>query len=248
MVSIGAVGLALDAAFRYFESEVLRVAEVVEMTALIETKNLRKEFVLDGGGRLEAIAGASIAVNDKEFVCLLGPSGCGKSTWLRIVAGLESATAGEVLYKGAPVTGPGKERGMVFQEYSLLPWRTVADNVSLGPEFAGMDAKSRRDIAMDYLARVGLEKFADAKPHELSGGMRQRAAIARALANNPEVLLMDEPFGALDAHTRVLLQRELLRIWEQDRKTVVFVTHSVDEALYLAGQDSRHDGASGARA
>ena len=155
------------------------------MTALIETKNLRKEFVLDGGGRLEAIAGASIAVNDKEFVCLLGPSGCGKSTWLRIVAGLESATAGEVLYKGAPVTGPGKERGMVFQEYSLLPWRTVADNVSLGPEFAGMDAKSRRDIAMDYLARVGLEKFADAKPHELSGGMRQRAAIARALANNP---------------------------------------------------------------
>ena len=204
------------------------------MTALIETKNLHKEFVLDGGGRLEAISDASIAINDKEFVCLLGPSGCGKSTWLRIVAGLESATAGEVLYKGAPVTGPGKERGMVFQEYSLLPWRTVADNVSLGPEFAGMDAKSRRDIAMDYLARVGLEKFADAKPHELSGGMRQRAAIARALANNPEVLLMDEPFGALDAHTRVLLQRELLRIWEQDRKTVVFVTHSVDEALYLA--------------
>ena len=211
MVSIGAVGLALDAAFRYFEGR-----------------------CFDGGGRLEAISDASIAINDKEFVCLLGPSGCGKSTWLRIVAGLESATAGKVLYKGAPVTGPGKERGMVFQEYSLLPWRTVADNVSLGPEFAGMDAKSRRDIAMDYLARVGLEKFADAKPHELSGGMRQRAAIARALANNPEVLLMDEPFGALDAHTRVLLQRELLRIWEQDRKTVVFVTHSVDEALYLA--------------
>lgn len=204
------------------------------MTALIETKNLRKEFVLDGGGRLEAISDASIAINDKEFVCLLGPSGCGKSTWLRIVAGLESATAGEVLYKGAPVTGPGKERGMVFQEYSLLPWRTVADNVSLGPEFAGMDAKRRRELAMDYLARVGLEKFADAKPHELSGGMRQRAAIARALANDPEVLLMDEPFGALDAHTRVLLQRELLKIWEQDRKTVVFVTHSVDEALYLA--------------
>ena len=204
------------------------------MTALIETKNLHKEFVLDGGGRLEAISDASIAINDKEFVCLLGPSGCGKSTWLRIVAGLESATAGKVLYKGAPVTGPGKERGMVFQEYSLLPWRTVADNVALGPEFAGMESKRRRELAMDYLARVGLEKFADAKPHELSGGMRQRAAIARALANNPEVLLMDEPFGALDAHTRVLLQRELLRIWEQDRKTVVFVTHSVDEALYLA--------------
>ena len=204
------------------------------MNPLIETRGVRKEFVLDRGKRVLALDGADIAVAGKEFVCLLGPSGCGKSTWLRIVAGLERASEGEVLYKGAAITCPGKERGMVFQEYSLLPWRTVAENVALGPEFSGMGKKERRELAMDYLSRVGLERFADAKPHELSGGMRQRAAIARALANDPDVLLMDEPFGALDAHTRVLLQKELLRIWEMDRKTVVFVTHSVDEAIYLA--------------
>lgn len=204
------------------------------MNPLIETRGVRKEFVLDRGKRVLALDGADIAVAGKEFVCLLGPSGCGKSTWLRIVAGLERASEGEVLYKGAAITGPGKERGMVFQEYSLLPWRTVAENVALGPEFSGMGKKERRELAMDYLSRVGLERFADAKPHELSDGMRQRAAIARALANDPDVLLMDEPFGALDAHTRVLLQKELLRIWEMDRKTVVFVTHSVDEAIFLA--------------
>ena len=186
------------------------------MTPLIETKALRKEFFSERGESVLAVESADIKVYDKEFVCLLGPSGCGKSTWLRIVAGL------------------GKERGMVFQEYSLLPWRTVAENVALGPEFAGASHKERRNTAMDYLSRVGLEKFADAKPHELSGGMRQRATIARALANDPEVLLMDEPFGALDAHTRMLLQKELLKIWEENRKTIIFVTHSVDEALFLA--------------
>ncbi len=204
------------------------------MTPLIETKALCKKFALDGGGSIFALDGAEIAVFDKEFLCLLGPSGCGKSTWLRIAAGLEKATSGEALFKGAPIEGPSKERGMVFQEYSLLPWRTVAENVALGPEFNGVSKKERRALALNFLTRVGLERFADAKPHELSGGMRQRAAIARALANDPEVLLMDEPFGALDAHTRVLLQKELLRIWEDNKKTVVFVTHSVDEALYLA--------------
>ena len=212
----------------------LRMAEAVAVRPLIETRGVRREFVLDGGERVLALDGVDIEVHDKEFVCLLGPSGCGKSTWLRLVAGLDEPTAGEILYKGEPVKGPGRERGMVFQEYSLLPWRTVAENVALGPEFNGAGKRERREMAMDYLARVGLEKFADAKPYELSGGMRQRAAIARALANDPEVLLMDEPFGALDAHTRVLLQKELLRIWELDRKTVVFVTHSVDEALFLA--------------
>lgn len=210
------------------------MAEARKMTPLIETRALRKEFTLDGGERVLALDGVDISVSDKDFVCLLGPSGCGKSTWLRLVAGLEEPTSGEILFKGSGVKGPGKERGMVFQEYSLMPWRTVAENVALGPEFNGKGRKERREIAMDYLERVGLEKFADAKPHELSGGMRQRAAIARALANDPEVLLMDEPFGALDAHTRVLLQKELLRIWEMDRKTVVFVTHSVDEAIFLA--------------
>lgn len=205
------------------------------MTPLFETKALRKVFPAAGKAESTcALDGVDIQIFDKEFVCLLGPSGCGKSTWLRIAAGLENPTSGDVCYKGKPVTSPGRERGMVFQEYSLLPWRTVADNVALGPEFAGKNANERREIAMDFLTRVGLEKFADSKPHELSGGMRQRAAIARALANDPDVLLMDEPFGALDAHTRVLLQKELLRIWEQNRKTVVFVTHSVDEAIYLA--------------
>ncbi len=204
------------------------------MRPLIETRGVRKEFTLDGGERVLALDGVDIEIRDKEFVCLLGPSGCGKSTWLRLVAGLDGPTAGEVLYKGTPVKGPGRERGMVFQEYSLLPWRSVIENVALGPEFNGAGRGERRAVALDYLARVGLEKFADAKPHELSGGMRQRAAIARALATDPEVLLMDAPFGALDAHTRVLLQKELLRIWELDRKTVVFVTHSVDEALFLA--------------
>ncbi len=204
------------------------------MTPLLETSNLRKDFKSDHGEVFCALDGVDFKVFDKEFVCLLGPSGCGKSTWLRIVAGLEVATSGSVLYKGSPVKGPGRERGMVFQEYSLLPWRSVVENVALGPEFNGMRFEDRRELAMDYLARVGLEKFAEAKPHELSGGMRQRAAIARALANDPDVLLMDEPFGALDAHTRVLLQKELLQIWEKNRKTVVFVTHSVDEAIYLA--------------
>lgn len=204
------------------------------MTPLIETRGLRKEFPSERGESVLAIENADIKVYDKEFVCLVGPSGCGKSTLLRITAGLEKATSGEVLYKGDIVSAPSKERGMVFQEYSLLPWRTVAENVALGPEFAGVPSKPRREIAMDFLARVGLENFADARPHELSGGMRQRAAIARALANDPDVLLMDEPFGALDAHTRVLLQKELLKIWEENKKTVIFVTHSVDEAIYLA--------------
>ncbi len=210
------------------------MAENGKITPLIETKGLKKEFILEKGEKVTALEGADVQIFDKEFVCLLGPSGCGKSTWLRIAAGLEHATEGEVLYKGEPVSAPGKERGMVFQEYSLLPWRSVADNVTLGPEFGGLSHRERKEVAADYLSRVGLENFANAKPHELSGGMRQRAAIARALANDPDVLLMDEPFGALDAHTRVILQKELLKIWEQDRKTVVFVTHSVDEALYLA--------------
>lgn len=210
------------------------MAEVVEMIPLIETRALVKEFTLERGEKVMALEDANIKIYDKEFVCLLGPSGCGKSTWLRIIAGLEKATSGEALYKNEAISGPGRERGMVFQEYSLLPWRTVAENVALGPEFSGSGAKERRELAMEYLALVGLEAFADAKPHELSGGMRQRAAIARALANDPDVLLMDEPFGALDAHTRMLLQKELLKIWEKDRKTIIFVTHSVDEALYLA--------------
>ena len=164
----------------------------------------------------------------------MGPSGCGKSTLLRIIAGLETASEGEVLYRGNKVIKPDKRLGMVFQEYSLLPWRTVLANVGLGPELANKPADYCRKVAYKYLEMVGLEKFASSLPHELSGGMRQRVAIARALANDPDVLLMDEPFGALDAHTRIILQKELLNIWQANRKTIVFVTHSVDEAIYLA--------------
>ena len=151
-----------------------------------------------------------------------------------MIAGLESCPSGSITFRGQSQTAPRKEIGMVFQEYSLLPWRTVAANVSMGPEFAGVGKKDCADIARHYLQLVALEDFAASYPHELSGGMRQRVAIARALANKPEVLLMDEPFGALDAHTRILLQRELLKICERQRTTILFVTHSVDEAVFLA--------------
>lgn len=181
-----------------------------------------------------ALDGVSLDVHENDFVCVLGPSGCGKSTLLRMASGLESLQDGELLYRGEPVARPRREVGMVFQEYSLLPWRTVRDNVALGPEFAGRSRTERMEAANYYLNLVNLSAFAEAMPYELSGGMRQRVAIARALTNKPDVLLMDEPFGALDAHTRILLQKELLRIWQQHRTTIVFVTHGVDEAVYLA--------------
>lgn len=204
------------------------------MGPVVAIRNLHKEFLTEKGHRVRALEGIDLTVEENAFVCLLGPSGCGKSTLLRIVAGLERATRGAVVYRGSPVTDPGKERGMVFQEYSLFPWRSIRDNIGLGLEFAGVAVEERRSRSREYLALVGLEKFENAFPHELSGGMRQRAAIARALANDPDVLLMDEPFGALDAYTRILLQQELLRIWEEHRKTILFVTHGVDEAVFLA--------------
>ncbi|WP_312203562.1 ABC transporter ATP-binding protein [Anaerospora hongkongensis] len=197
-------------------------------------QNVGKEFITSSRARVEALQSVSIAVPDNAFVCIVGPSGCGKSTLLRMFAGLERPTTGTVTYRRKPVSCPSAQIGMVFQEYSLLPWRMVADNVALGLEFAGVPQTERTARVMDCLNLVGLADFAQAYPHELSGGMRQRAAIARALAVAPDVLLMDEPFGALDAHTRILLQKELLRVWEQHRQTVIFVTHSVDEAVYLA--------------
>ena len=204
------------------------------MEPVLEIRNLYKEFLSEKGPGVRALEGIDLTVEENAFVCLLGPSGCGKSTLLRIVAGLEGASGGTVAYRSRPVTSPGKERGMVFQEYSLFPWRSILDNIGLGLEFAGVPLEDRRRRSREYLALVGLEKFGHAFPHELSGGMRQRAAIARALANDPDVLLMDEPFGALDAYTRILLQQELLRIWEEHRKTILFVTHGVDEAVFLA--------------
>jgi len=201
---------------------------------IIEIEFLRKTFQRNKGGVLEAIAEVSFDIPENDFVCIVGPSGCGKSTLLRMVSGLETVTSGRVRYRGEDVLKPRKEIGMVFQEYSLLPWRNVLENVALGPEFLGVPRQVREEKAMDYLCLVGMEDFSHAFPHELSGGMRQRVAIIRALANDPDVLLMDEPFGVLDAHTRILLQKELLRIWENHRKTILFVTHGVDEAIYLA--------------
>lgn len=202
----------------------------------------RIELAIEGLGKsfrssdreVLALENVDLAVKHNEFVCVVGPSGCGKSTMLRIAAGLEKASAGQVTHRGQPMLAPRREVGMVFQEYSLLPWRSVMGNIALGPEFTGMKASRRTEIAREHLKLVGLEEFADAMPHELSGGMRQRVAIARALCNQPDVLLMDEPFGALDAHTRILLQKELLKVWERRKVTIVFVTHSVDEAVWLA--------------
>jgi NitT/TauT family transport system ATP-binding protein/sulfonate transport system ATP-binding protein len=183
----------------------------------------------------EALRGIDITIAPAEFTCIIGASGCGKSTLLRIVAGFEAATRGTIKVAGSPVLGPGPDRGMVFQDYALFPWLSVAQNIAYGPKVkrpAVAAAEVQRRVT-HYLQMVGLEKFASRYPFELSGGMKQRVAIARVLANDPAVILMDEPFGALDAITRSGLQTRLLEIWDQDRKTILFVTHSVEEAIYL---------------
>jgi NitT/TauT family transport system ATP-binding protein len=181
-----------------------------------------------------ALHGVDLAIERGEFITIVGPSGCGKSSLLLMIQGLLRPSAGQVCLNGRPVTGPGQDRALVFQEFALLPWRSVAHNVELGLELQRLPAHKRREIAQEHIRRVGLGRFADYFPHQLSGGMRQRVGIARALAVDPEVLLMDEPFGALDAQMRQLMATELLRIWENDRKTIVFVTHDVDEAIFLA--------------
>lgn len=181
-----------------------------------------------------ALTDVNLSVGESEFVCILGPSGCGKSTLLRIVAGLEQATSGKVSYNGKEINQPDKKIGMVFQNYSLMPWLTVRENISLGLRFDGKSKQEQQNQAERYLEMINMKEFGNAYPYELSGGMQQRVAIARALANEPDVLLMDEPFGALDAYTRIVLQKELLSIWQKHKKTILFVTHSVDEAIYLA--------------
>lgn len=201
---------------------------------IIEIKNLKKTFLSKEGNHVLALNDVNLKVKKNEFICIVGPSGCGKSTLLRIIAGLETLTSGDVLYDGKKVSNPSGEVGMVFQDYSLLPWRTVLDNIALGLEFKRVPKDKRRKIGMDYLKLIGMDGFQDSYPYELSGGMQQRVAIARALANDPNILLMDEPFGALDAHTRIIMQEELLEIWNQDKKTILFITHSVNEAISLA--------------
>jgi NitT/TauT family transport system ATP-binding protein len=197
--------------------------------ALLEIRALGKSY-----GPVEALRGAELNVAPGEFVCLLGASGCGKSTLLRIVAGFEAPTTGTVAVRGQKVTGPGPSRGMVFQDYGLFPWLTVRENVGFGPRARGVKPAEVAVIADRFVAMVGLQRFAGSYPHQLSGGMKQRVAIARVLANDAELVLMDEPFGALDAMTRERLQDELLTVWQDRGLTVMFVTHSVEEAILLA--------------
>ena len=185
-------------------------------------------------GEVVALNGVDFDIKENEFICVIGPSGCGKSTLLNIIAGLLEPTSGQILVDGKPINGTGTDRGVVFQQYALFPWLTVKKNVEFGLKLKGLSKEECDAIAMKYLKMVELEKFADSYPKELSGGMKQRVAIARAYAMNPEVLLMDEPFGALDAQTRTQLQSELLKAWQEENKTCFFVTHDIEEAIVLA--------------
>ena len=199
----------------------------------VRIDNVRKVFNTRNG-EMVALNGVNLDIHDNEFICVVGPSGCGKSTLLNIIAGLSEPTSGKVYCDGKEVTGTGTERGVVFQQYALFPWLTVKKNVMFALEMRGIKGKAAEDEAMKYLEMVQLAKFADHYPKELSGGMKQRVAIDRAYAAEPEVLLMDEPFGALDAQTRTQLQTELLETWEKKRKTCFFITHDVEEAIILA--------------
>jgi len=189
-----------------------------------------------GGAPTRALEPATIDVGDNDFVTILGPSGCGKSTLLRIVAGLDYPTEGRVLLDGQTIEGPGADRGVVFQSYTLFPWLTIAQNIRFGLRERGMSEAEQKERSDFFIAKVGLRGFENHFPKQLSGGMQQRTAIARALANDPKILLLDEPFGALDNQTRVLMQELLLGIWESARKTVLFVTHDIDEAIFMANR------------
>src|SRR4051812_41063969 len=210
-----------------------RFERIRQRPVILSVCNLEKSFGTNGSVHT-AFANVTLDIHRREFICVIGPSGCGKSTLIRIIAGLDEATGGEVLLDGHTVTGPGPDRGMVFQGYTLFPWRTVKRNVMFGLEMQGKDTATADAEARQWLDMVGLSKFENAYPHELSGGMKQRVAIARALANEPRILIMDEPFGALDAQTRCQMQSYLLQIWKKVDVTIVFITHDLEEAAYLA--------------
>ena len=210
-----------------------RFARIAARPVILDVRNLSKSY--EGGGNARSIFdNVSLSIHRREFICVVGSSGCGKSTLARIVAGLDEATGGEVLLDGAPVTGPGPDRGMVFQGYTLCPWLTVKRNVMFGLKMGGQSDSIAEAEARQWLDMVGLAKFEDSYPHELSGGMKQRVAIARALANKPRILLMDEPFAALDAQTRAQMQNYLLQIWKKVDVTILFITHDLEEAAFLA--------------
>ena len=211
-----------------------RLARLVRRPVIMETRNLFKEFPTSSGKNQIVLKDISFQVHQREFLSIIGPSGCGKSTLIRILAGLETATSGEILLDGKPVVAPGAERGMVFQKYTLFPWLTVCQNVMFGLESIGKDRDTAENIALQWLDIIGLARYADYYPGQLSGGMQQRVAIARALAPQPRVLLMDEPFGALDAQTRTQMQNYLLEVWRNIDITIIFVTHDLDEAVYLS--------------
>ncbi|MDO9044159.1 MAG: ABC transporter ATP-binding protein [Methanobacteriaceae archaeon] len=200
---------------------------------VITLENITKSFIQDKKEH-KTLQNINLNVNKGEFLCIVGPSGCGKTTLLRMIAGLDFPTSGHILEGETEISGPSRERGYVFQQYSLFPWRNVLDNVAFGLEVKGLEEEERYQKARKYLKMVGLSQYELSFPKELSGGMKQRVAIARSLVNDPQVLLMDEPFSALDVQTRHKLQEELVRIWREEQKTVIFVTHNVDEAVFLA--------------
>jgi NitT/TauT family transport system ATP-binding protein len=210
-----------------------RFAKIRQRPVVLSVKDLRKDFGSNGSAHT-VFDKVSLDIHRREFVTIIGPSGCGKSTFIRIVAGLGDATGGEILLDGKPIHGPGPDRGMVFQGYTLFPWRTVKQNVMFGLEMGGKGTSGAESEARQWLEMVGLSKFEDSYPHELSGGMKQRVAIARALANEPRILIMDEPFGALDALTRCKMQSYLLQIWKKVNVTILFITHDLDEAVLLS--------------
>ena len=209
----------------------------MDNTPFLSIRGVSRSFAsTSGGAPTVALQATDLDVAENDFITILGPSGCGKSTLLRIVAGLDRQTSGEVLLEGQRIAGPGAEPGMVFQSYTLFPWLTVRDNVCFGLRERGLPRVQQIEVAQGFLAQVGLANFADHYPKQLSGGMQQRTALARALANDPRMLLMDEPFGALDHQTRELMQELLLGIWERQRKTVLFVTHDIDEAVFMGSR------------
>ena len=210
-----------------------RLEDIKKRPILLKVDSLKKKFQ-DREGEIVALGNISFSVHQREFICVIGPSGCGKSTLIRIIAGLEKQTSGSILLDSKPIDSPSSDRGMVFQNYTLFPWLTIKKNIMFGLIMSKTDRQEAKTKAMDWLELVGLSEFSDLYPHQLSGGMKQRVAIARALATRPRILLMDEPFGALDAQTRAQMQSYLLQIWGSIDITIIFITHDLEEAIYLA--------------